>query len=783
MKFSRLILSTIVFMLLIGIKTLYAQTIITTKIETFASKDSFEKAYLQFDKPYYAAGDTIYFKAYVTIGERHNLSALSGVLHVDLINTKSKIDKSIKLPIANGVTWGDFALSDSLPTGNYRVRAYTNWMRNEGEGAFFEKIIPVGSTRQQRIPESNTAKLERGKADLQFFPEGGELVADIPNKVAFKALNNKGTGIGASGILIDNNGKTVASFTAAHLGMGYFVFTPQRGENYKAEVTYADGAKDEVPLPTVNGTGLHLSVNNDSLQKVSVKIEANKSYYDTNKGEDYTLLILSGGIATSVKCKLDSPVITLDIVKRRLFTGVTRITLFSPDNLPLCERLVFIQKFDQLNLDVSTGKPAYKTRELTTIKLNARTRTDSATAGHFSVSVTDESKVPVDENNETTILTSLLLTSDLKGSIEQPNYYFTDITAEKLKDLDLVMLTHGYRHFAWKQVLNSHSDTAKYQVETGLSINGKVTNLFGKPLPKAAVALIPVEYKGLITDTTDVKGEFHFNNLSFTDSVKFVLEAVNKKGKNTTRLIFDKGKPFPVLNQVETSPFFLNPDLGAYIINARKQQDADIKYRLSKTKLLNEVKITAKKGPLVTITKYGIADQVISGDKILYGGSLSVRLQGLIHLRQHFKKPVMVVWNGVEMPRNFNIDDINTGSIESIEVITDAIGIDYDNILIINTNFGLQVRDMVATGILPIAVQGYYKAREFYSPKYESNTTSPHLDLRSTIYWNPAVVTDKNGNASFNFYNAGTPGNYRVVIEGMDNKGNIGRKVVDLRID
>jgi len=166
-----------------------------------------EKAYLHFDKPYYATGDTIYFKAYVTLGPKRKLSDLSGVLHVDLIDPDNKINQSIKLRLANGLAWGDFVLADTLADGNYRIRAYTRWMLNEDN--IFEQNIPVGSVHAQKVPESNTVKAVVTKPDLQFFPEGGQLIAGVPSKVAFKAAGVNGLSIGLKGTITDNSGKTV----------------------------------------------------------------------------------------------------------------------------------------------------------------------------------------------------------------------------------------------------------------------------------------------------------------------------------------------------------------------------------------------------------------------------------------------------------------------------------------------------------------------------------------------------------------------------------------------
>jgi len=138
------------FLLFIYCLSVYGQSPVVLKLKNYTSNHASEKAYLHFDKPYYATGDTIYFKAYVTLGEKHQLSDLSGVLHIDLINPGNKIEQGIKLPLANGVAWGDFVLPDTLAPGNYRIRAYTRWMLNDGN--LFEQNIPIGSVHTKNIP-------------------------------------------------------------------------------------------------------------------------------------------------------------------------------------------------------------------------------------------------------------------------------------------------------------------------------------------------------------------------------------------------------------------------------------------------------------------------------------------------------------------------------------------------------------------------------------------------------------------------------------------------------
>ncbi|MES2109049.1 MAG: MG2 domain-containing protein [Bacteroidota bacterium] len=778
------------------------------KLKVFSATHATEKAYLQFDKPYYITGDTIYFKAYITLGDRYQLSALSRVLHVDLINPNNKIYKTIKLQLNSGLVWGDFALSDSLPAGNYRVRAYTNWMCNEGNTAFFEREILVTGIEKQGISQNAPIRNAISKPDIQFFPEGGSLVTGIRSKVAFKAIGTNGYGIGASAVIMDDENKEVGRFSSTHLGMGYFYLQPQPGKNYTAKLTYADGTQTNVKLPAAEISGVLLSVNNDSLPKATVRIEANKVLFAQNRDKDYTLLIYSGGVPTSVKCKLDTNIITLDIVKRRLHTGVATVTLFSPAGEPLCERLFFVQNYDQLKIGVNSDKPAYQTRGKVSLNINVKNRADSTVIGYFSVSVVDERKIAVNTNDEHTILTDLLLTSDLKGRVEQSNYYFTNLSDEARGNLDLVMLTHGYRRFEWKQVLSGNNTPPVYQAEKGLEIAGTATSLGGRPLAKAVVSLIASSGSGqVLTETTDAKGNFKFANLLYQDTAKFILQAVNAGGSNNTRLTYTPEKP-PVVEQLAyrtTIPEDTGAAIKAYIKNSVKQREQLYAEGKITGKMLKEVKVNGRKldKPIIN-SRYGVADHVINGKDIRFGGSLTDQLEykipGVVFNKSGIGNdaiamksiskalrpvPMRVIVDGFEMQPNFSINSISTGLIDKIEIMTNATvhDLETDGAIIITLKHGYSADEIQSKGILPITAIGFYKAREFYSPKYESPDTGKTADFRTTIYWNPEVATDKDGNASLTYYNADGTGSYKVVIEGIDNKGNLGRQVYHYTVE
>ena len=776
---------------------------VVVKLQSFYSNHTFEKSYLQFDRPYYAAGDTIYFKAYVTYGEQHELSRQSNILFVDLIGPDNKIRHSLKLQLINGLAWGDFVLSDSLSRGIYRIRAYTRLIKISGVVDFFEQVIPVGPVAEEKSAAGVVAKPE-----IQFFPEGGDLVYGLNSKIAFKAISASGLGLNVKGVVVDNNGKTVANFVSSHLGMGLFNFTPVKGGNYTANVTFEDGSQNSYSLPVPTHNGVFVSVNNDDPDQLTLAISCDSGFYALNQNKYFGVVINSGISVTSANIKLAAPLLAVDLSKKPFRTGIVQFTLFSPTGEALSERLIFVQQDDKLKLKINSDKLLYHSRDKVSVSLQAKNKKDSLVTGHFSVSVIDGSKVPVDENRENTILSWLLLSSDLKGNIEQPNYYFNHINKETQANLDILMLTQGYRRFVWKQLLNNQYQPQVTEPDKGLEIKGLVTDLQGKPIPKGKVNLINLEGGPMLNNMTDTAGRFSFTGLNFSDSTRFILKAASEKDRNKTRIAYLVDQPESVSpgKSVLRQQVGLDSMVFAYVQNRKLKLDNNTKSGLvTDDAVPKKAKAEGNKAAAIQGGRIGgKADQIITKDELRETSLLSNQLNGLIPgvtfsggvpflkmpISLDGNPPMLVIIDGVKMPLYTGVDEIDIHDVAAVEIFKNSSASAFGalgggGVLYITSMKGSNrgVSKNMAVGTLQVNAHGYYKAREFYSPRYKDNLNNTRPDSRATIYWNPELVTDKDGNVSFEFYNADGKGIYRVVVEGIDNAGNIGRQVYTYKVE
>ncbi len=666
----------------------------------------------------------------------------------------------------------------------------------------------ISIAEKEIVNASFKLKQETNEIDFQFFPEGGELISDIPNQIGFKAIKKNGLGVDVKGIIIDEQNNEISNFASSYAGMGSFYLTPDNSKSYKAKLTLKDGTTKVVDLPKANAQGISLQVVNTNSDVINVKIIANATFFETNKGKSFFITALNANATYyAATINLLNQVVLIKIPKKDLPSGIAQISLFSSTSEPLSERLVFVLNDNKMNLTLKSDLPTYKPRQKVKMTLDAKVTT-LPIIGDFSVSVIDEQKVPSDENTETTILSSLLLTSDLKGYIEKPNYYFNKTDDKKLADLDKLMLTQGYRRFSYKDILAGKYPAVNYLPEQGINITGMLRDLTGMPIKKGTLRLT-VTGKPISSEiTTSNMGLFNFQNLVFPDSSEVVISAKYNANAANLMILVD-GFPSPIggknlniadeVNNIDTV-------LSSYLSNSQKQ------YRFLRTLKAVEVKGTGLKKPShkdhAALSGLGQnADHEISGESLSGCSSLleclRTRTPGLTYdiNEQKFyisrdynsgvKIPVQVFINGNPVDAR-DINNVSAADLESVEVfLKDILGtVDRlygtRGVLVINTKKApvgqkiskQQLMDMLPkTNVVKFSPMGYSKERQFYNPKYLPNAIINSNDLRTTIYWNPKLITDEMGNASFEFFNADGRGTYRAVVEGFDKNGNIGRAV------
>ncbi|PAW92406.1 hypothetical protein CKK33_02405 [Mucilaginibacter sp. MD40] len=889
MTYRRNLIILLPVILLAGIFSFTADddiiNVLTKRLAEWTDKHPVEKAYLHFDKPYYTAGEDIWFKAYVfTDGD---LQPDSSILNVELINELDTIKQSLKVQLHNGLGFGDIALPDTMHEGNYRIRAYTQYMRNAGAEYFFEKAIVIGNIITNKIftkadftynkqeagatirytdangaaysnkqvtysvfgpagiaqkgkavtdadgiirltiPVANPVSLRNarllttiagtgqknniksipirimaGTADVQFFPEGGNMLNGIPAKVAFKAIGTDGLGVDVKGEVVDNNGKHVAEVSATHLGMGVFEFTPAAGMSYKAALTYADGSKGTVPLPAAGKEGYVLNVIGTDPNRIIVSIASTKPI-----AEKLNLIAQNNGrVCYAAKTTVGEATFSSVIPVNKFPSGIVQFTLFSATGEPLNQRLVFVHGHDLLNIGLNTGNQSQAPRSPVTLNFDTKSAEGKPDMCSLSVAVINESIVPVDEDDENNIFASLLLSSDIKGYIERPAYYFNDITPQKRADLDVLMLTQGYRRFEWREIATGNNRTDRFAAEKTFTISGRVTNLSGQPVSGGKISLLNFNDGLFKLDTlTDANGRFAFTDIIYPDSIKFLLQARTAKNKKDVVIKLDTIPPVAASDYAGYPDFKVNPgqSVSGYAQNSRQFYFEQMKRGLGNHVIsLAEVKIIEKKNALKNsrnLNGAGNADQVLLAKDIGRGcvqlaDCLQGRLFGVIFRNgvpysTRGIRPMLVVVDGMYGDASM-MNMLNVNDIQSIEVLRNmAVAAIYGSsasggALVITTKIGDESSDYsrsLRRGVISYSPQGIYKSRLFYSPKYDAKGDNKLADLRSTIYWNPNVVT-REGKASVNYYNA-SPGNYRVVVEGVDADGHIGRQVMRYRVE
>lgn len=748
----------------------------------YAQKHPIEKIYLHIDKPYYAAGELMYMRAYLT--DVHlDTGTVSRIIYVELSDNEKRLVKRSLLYSDKNEFAGQIQLPDSLPTANYHLRAYTNWMRNAGEYYLFHRDIFIGN-------DSSKASVAENSFDysVSFFPEGGHLIADTENRVAFKSLGNDGFGSDVSCILKDNTGYEILKFTSTHLGMGRFSFTPKADHTYQV-VTVSNGIEKVSILPEVSDDGNILSVKQtkDSLY-LTIK-SANlisDSVYIIGQSRQTICYALRG----ILKSKEESIVVP----KEKFPTGIAQFTLFR-NGIPVSERLIFIDRNNDLNIQIIPDKEQYSDREKAKLAVQVTDKEGNPVKGSFSLSVTDD-KVVTPSVDHFNIKGSLLLESDLKGYIENPGWYFVNEEKERIEAIDILLSTQGWSRFSWETV-RTNSSNPVYPMEKEFRITGRLINALGKPVRGGTVLL----FSNVKTDlpesaVTDREGRFGFIGFNNPDTTVLVLQGRTKRDRRTLLEIqLDKRDNKSELSTVPLTRILSSNSrhegpTSEFIEQAMLQNKYDENIwtiELPEVEIIDE-KLKQVKQDIITQNMFS---RKISLDRLDENTTLR-NVFGLAGINVGMSSPQKRednifyssdgIWivDGVEVPRS-SIDDMMNAPasfIESVEIVDGtgrslwgsrgAVG----PIVIIKRK---SPTDIMATsgvstpGLIQHKPEGYTVYKEFYVPEYDNPNIRENAtpDLRTTIYWNPVIKTDSEGRASVEFYTADNVKTYSYVMEGI----------------
>ncbi|HEX7585557.1 MAG TPA: hypothetical protein VF373_12770, partial [Prolixibacteraceae bacterium] len=494
----------------------------------------FEKLYLHVDRELYAPGDIIWLKAYQINGITHQLNSNFRNIFVQLIAEDGSVVKDLMLFSTKGQANGKFK-TDSLKNGSYTIRAYTKYLQNFGEEALFHKKIWVEKASNMLFPDDKLAR-DNMKIDISFLPEGGNLVLNAVNTLAFKAIDQKGRGIYVNGKIWDDLGDTITSFRTIYLGMGKFFMMPVDDRIYYATIDRYPEMKIKLEPALNNGIGLNYKENGNLLRFVlssNMKLNFHKSFIFVASHK--------GLVLYNTKVEMNDFTQILNLSKSLFPKGISKITLLDTALVPIAERLIFVDDGKDDLLRLRLNQKEFKPREEVKIDVDALLPSDDSITSTLSVAVVNKNYLSTGENSQN-IKSYLLLDSDLKGAIESPATYFVNdkfhTSAEKL---DLLMLVHGWRSYLWDDVEQTPTPSADDWNDAGINISGYVKKLLWKtPRPDAELSMDYVfRFNNIGKAITDQNGRFLFKNTFLYDTLKVMINAKTKEGSSNLEIMLD----------------------------------------------------------------------------------------------------------------------------------------------------------------------------------------------------------------------------------------------------
>ena len=751
-----------------------------------------EKMYLHMDKSLYQAGETIWFKAYLMQG--YLPSSQSTIMVLELLNDTGKlIDKKI-LPVNGSTAVGEFSLPNQLPQGNYTIKAFTRNLMNFGFDAFYYHSFYV----YNNAPDAGNT-IKSSEILLHFFPEGGNLIGNVMNSIAFKSTDKYGVPKDIEGRIVDRKGQEQFTFKSTHDGMGTFTFMPQAGEEYTAEYHAGDGNKGTLALPAALAEGVVLNIKRT--EKKAYFIVDGSTATNENLLPDYILGVQENQVTFKVPVPAGAKRITGEIPMAQLPSGILQVTVFNKNHKALAERLLFVNSGDYIaagkfNADLVDLKPRAK---------NAFSfMLEDTTAGSFSVAVT---QAPDENKNEDHLVSRLLLTSDIKGIVYNPAYYFESNDEQHQQDLELVMLTNGWRRYTWNELLSNRFPTMAFKDPGFITVEGYASNPnTGKPLGKSMLSVVArtsdkkTDFMGIITDSI---GRFKMEGMVFEDTTSFTFK--NNAGKNTgvrvtlaspslSKSLYSLKTPLPKFIDMTPDAKQMLQLKSGYAANQPGKfngivlDEIKLKVKLkSKREVYEKQHVTGSLGGMASRTLDLISEPTNSSLNVFQ--YLQSRLNGVNITGGPLNYSIVyrnsMTLGGGKVPMNIYLDEflvdqsqVSTMKISEIAMVKVFAGGGLSG----GTGGALALYTKRGEGIFTgndvpneqILVEGFSPTKEFFSPDYSSAETNVLKDERTTLYWNPYLLTDPKHNViQFSFHNGDNTKKFRVVLEGILENGKL----------
>ena len=754
-----------------------------------------ETLYAQTDKQNYFTGENIWFRAFLVNSQTFELSAMSRYVYAELINSRGEVKNRVMIRHENGVFAGHIPVTEDLEAGSYILRFFTRHLENFGEEYFFQRVIHIITPQSLEKEQTAITFVANNDFAVSFHPEGGDIPAGVYTRIAFKAINSSGLGEDICGTVVNESGNIVTELKSTHRGMGYFLLAANSNERMFANVRNAAGVERRFELPRAREDAISLQITRQDEYVIVYLLNSDNRVL-------YLTLLHRGYIIYSERWNNSREV--LIIPEDNLPTGVIGFVLSDARNVPISKRQIFNKSaLDIVNTSFTTANDTHGARERVNATISITDIANRPIIANFSISVIDSDIAQYDAS--VNILSTLLLTSDLRGHIETPAYYFMSDSESAQEHLDLVMLTHGWSRFDVSRIYQKENISWQ-DFETSLSITGSLQGSLVRRRANQPVTLIALELNFFNTTYTDNEGRFQFENFEFPENTEFIIQG------STGTIVHIDERTFPAVTnlfipteinnvsvfdseQIEGIRQFMPDDdiwsmyLDELVVTAgrpetRTPRTHPFSSPLNRRLEREDLGLSRYHAPNMFLLVRNVVPGLVETDE---GGLVFYRTQisPLLRTEEPDKEELergdgvpLIFLDGTEIATEF-LESLPADIVESIEFISTRQATEFGmrafgGVIMITTT-GEPTRSTNFPNITVITPLGYQVTREFFAPVYttEEQRASTRADFRTTIYWNPSVTTGETGSADIHFYTSDHVGNYVVIIEGITDEGGI----------